>query len=124
MVARAMRRLLRCWEVDVASGGRQALQMIRRGQSYDAVVCDLMMPAMSGMELYEELERSAPEVARRLIFVTGGAVTERARLFLDLPGIRWLSKPVDATELRRSIADLAAERVEGVAEARGQRACA
>ena len=124
MVAKAMRRMLRGWEVDLAHGGRQALRMIRHGGDYDAIVCDLMMPATSGMDVYEQLERSEPDLARRMIFVTGGAVTERARLFIDRPDIRSLTKPVDVTELRRAIGELTSGRREGNGEGDAHRACA
>lgn len=124
MVAKAVRRTLRGSDVDIADGGHEALRMMRRGDGYDAVVCDLMMPGMSGIDLYEELQETDPEMARRVIFVTGGAVTERARLFLDRADIRWLAKPVEVAELRRWIDDLAVARGAGSAEGGDHRACA
>jgi len=57
------------------------------------------MPQMSGMELYDELARSVPEQAGRVIFVTGGAFTERARQFLAARTNQTLEKPFDAKHL-------------------------
>ena len=64
-----------------------------------------MMPEMTGMDLYGELPKLAPEQARRVVFMTGGAFTPRARAFLDqAPNLR-LEKPFDTEELRKIIAE-------------------
>jgi len=81
------------------SSGREALELLKRGERFDAILCDLMMPQMSGMELYDELARSVPEQAGRVIFVTGGAFTERARQFLAARTNQTLEKPFDAKHL-------------------------
>jgi len=81
------------------SSGREALELLQHGERFDAILCDLMMPQMSGMELYDELARSVPEQAGRVIFVTGGAFTERARQFLAARTNQTLEKPFDAKHL-------------------------
>jgi FixJ family two-component response regulator len=64
-----------------------------------------MMPQMTGMELHAELVRLAPELAGRMVFVTGGAFTPGARAFLDnIPNQR-LEKPFDAQQLRAVLND-------------------
>ncbi|NOU33919.1 MAG: response regulator, partial [Polyangiaceae bacterium] len=84
-----------------------ALELLRKGETFDLVFCDLMMPGLSGMALYEELGRVAPEHQARVVFLTGGAFTPEARTFLDeVPNLR-LEKPFDV----RRITELAAERV-------------
>ena len=68
------------------------------------VLCDLMMPGLSGMELHERLARSAPEVARRMVFLTGGAFTDGAREFLArVPNPR-IEKPFEPSALREAVA--------------------
>ena len=55
------------------------MDTIARGERFDAILCDLMMPGMTGMDLHEALSRLAPEQASRVVVLTGGAFTlERA----------------------------------------------
>src|SRR5262249_55815388 len=58
-------------EVVTATRAAQALQLLRRS-AFDVVFCDLMMPEMTGMELYRRLLREMPDVAERVVFMTGG----------------------------------------------------
>jgi hypothetical protein len=59
-----------------------------------------MMPDLTGMDLYAELEKLAPEQAARMVFVSGGAFTPRARDFLErVPNAR-VEKPIDFQNLR------------------------
>jgi hypothetical protein len=55
------------------------------------------------MELARRLERTAPDLARRLVFITGGAYTEASRAFLAANGRRWLEKPLDPELLRELV---------------------
>jgi CheY-like chemotaxis protein len=80
-----------------------ALDLIRRGERYDVIFCDLMMPQITGMELHAELLRSQPEQAANVVFLTGGAFTAAAREFLDEVPNRRLEKPFDLKELRRLV---------------------
>ena len=59
-----------------------------------------MMPDMTGMDVYDALFASSPEQAGRMVFVTGGAFTNRAKEFLEKVPNRKLSKPVDLSVLR------------------------
>ncbi|HEY2733728.1 MAG TPA: response regulator, partial [Polyangiales bacterium] len=63
-------------------GARKALAWLERDAAFDVILCDLMMPDMSGPELYQELERSAPHLLERFVFLSGGAFTDTARRFL------------------------------------------
>ena len=73
---------------------------------FDVVLCDLMMPELSGMDFYARLQQAWPSMAERVIFLTGGAVSTRAAQFLDrVPNPR-LDKPFDPTVLRRAVAKL------------------
>jgi PAS domain S-box-containing protein len=108
LVARAVTRILASAnEVTVASSPADALARITAGQSFDAIVCDLMMPDMSGMDLHDRIAGLAPEVARRMIFVTGGAFSDRAREFLDRSPNPRLEKPFEAAVLRDAVASVA-----------------
>jgi CheY-like chemotaxis protein len=85
--------------VDVRSG-KDAISRLKAGEQYDLVLCDLMMPEMTGMDLHDEVMRAGLAVANRMIFMTGGAVTKRARDFVASLPDRWLEKPFDADTLR------------------------
>jgi CheY-like chemotaxis protein len=101
-VAQTVKRLLRRdYDVTVALCGRDAMEHIQAGTRFDAIISDVMMPNMTGIELVEELQQVAPEQALRLIFLSGGAFTAQARERLDQLGVPQVEKPVTANELRR-----------------------
>ncbi|HEX6245585.1 MAG TPA: response regulator, partial [Polyangiales bacterium] len=70
---------------------------------FDAVLCDVMMPEMTGVELYATLERCRPELAERMLFITGGAFTPSTQEFVQAMADRCLAKPFDIRELRRKL---------------------
>ena len=67
-----------------------------------------MMPQMTGMDLHAAMTGRFPEQAKRVVFVTGGAFTARAREFLDQVPNQSLEKPVDGAKLLALIASLRA----------------
>lgn len=82
---------------------REALRRIVDGESFDLVLCDVMMPDMTGMDVYAALERLAPGILPRVVFLTGGAFTPRAMAFLDsVPNAR-MDKPFEEEALRRFV---------------------
>jgi PAS domain S-box-containing protein len=95
------RTLRREHEISVDSCGRDALQRILGGARFDAILSDVMMPNMTGLELFEELTRAVPDQARRMIFLSGGVFSTQTRARLDELGAPQLAKPVDNAELRR-----------------------
>jgi len=103
LVARAVQRILGDEHaVTSVSGGRAALRALSEG-SYDAILCDLMMPEMSGMELHAELLRTRPELTERMAFLSGGAFTEAAREFLARVPNPQIEKPFDPKTLRELV---------------------
>ncbi len=106
LIADALRRVLRRkHDVTVANTGTEAAQLLDTQQSFDAIICDMFMPDMSGMELHERLSQSAPEVARRMLFTSGGAYTEQAQQFLNTMPDRFIQKPFDILKLSKRIAE-------------------
>ena len=81
------------YDTSLESGASTALDLVKAGAHYDVILCDLMMPDMTGMDLQEVLERDFPELAKRTIFMTGGAFTARAQEFVDRLEGRLLQKP-------------------------------
>jgi PAS domain S-box-containing protein len=82
-------------EVTVATSGRAGLEQLLAAE-FDAVVCDVMMPDLPGVDLYERIARERPSLARRFIFVTGGAFTPHATAFLESVTLPILEKPFSA----------------------------
>jgi signal transduction histidine kinase/ActR/RegA family two-component response regulator len=94
--------------VDVAVSGSAALARIRNGETYDVILCDLM-PEMSGMQVYEEIQRLDPQLARRVIFLTGGAFTAESRAFVESRGALCIEKPFRAANVLGLVARLSEE---------------
>jgi CheY-like chemotaxis protein len=102
----AIRRLLQGeHDVTLVMSGREAVRLLGESE-FDMVLCDLMMPEVSGIDVYNEVRRDKPGFERRIAFMTGGAFTAAARQFLDgLPNPR-LDKPFTKEEIRALIMSL------------------
>jgi PAS domain S-box-containing protein len=97
-------------DVTLETSAEAALARVRAGERFDAIVCDLMMPQITGMDVYDALLEIAPDQARAMLFLTGGAFTPRARAFLEPIADAVLDKPVDSHALKlrvRCIVDAA-----------------
>lgn len=89
-------------EVSTQTHGRKAIEAIVQAD-FDIIVCDLMMPEMTGMEIHAELKDRHPASADRMLFMTGGVFVEEAEEFLlSVPG-RWIEKPVRHGQLESRI---------------------
>lgn len=107
VVAHTLKVLLQAeHDLTVAQSGAEALELLRQPQTsgvaaYDVILCDLMMPGMTGMELFEVLRRELPLLAQRVVFMTGGVSMARVAEFLaSVPNPKF-EKPFDVPELRR-----------------------
>jgi signal transduction histidine kinase/CheY-like chemotaxis protein len=105
LVCRAVARTLGGeHEVVALTEPAEALARLDAGEHFDVFLCDLMMPGLTGMACYETLQARRPEVARQMVFLTGGAFTDDARSFLERVPNRRVEKPFDAEALRTVIA--------------------
>jgi PAS domain S-box-containing protein len=104
LVAEMVRRALSdAHDVTIATDAQVALDYALSGTTFDVIFCDLLMPRMSGMDLYDALHARRPGVEKKIVFMTGGAFTERAAEFLtNVPNVK-LSKPFDLNELERVV---------------------
>lgn len=93
-------------DVTAVTSGGHALELLRGGSRYDVILCDLMMPQITGMDLHAEIAGLDAEQANRMVFVTGGAFTPSAREFLDDVENLRLDKPFDLRELRKLVNEL------------------
>lgn len=92
-------------EVVLAAAASEALERVMAGDRFDVILCDLMMPQMTGMDLYSALSTHAPEQAARMVFLSGGAFTPAAHSFLaEVPNQR-LEKPFDTRQLLALVND-------------------
>ncbi len=100
-VGRALARMLRVeHEVKVTVEGAEAIALIAMGATFDAIFCDLMMPNTSGQQLYEQICALDPELAGRVVFMTGGAFSPTAQRFLaEVPNVR-VQKPFSPEAVR------------------------
>lgn len=121
-IRRALSRLLgRDYGVTALASGREALALFAQDASFDAVLCDVMMPDMTGMQVHAWLVEHAPALAARVIFITGGAFTPNAEAYLAKVDNPRVDKPYDADALRQVVAGVA--RVpEGAVTSRGSAA--
>lgn len=87
----------------------RALDRLRNGERFDAMLCDMMMPELNGMELYREALAICPEQARRFIFVTGGISNPQVHDFLVETGRRCIEKPFDLHSLRATVRKVAGQ---------------
>ncbi len=93
-IANTLRELLALeHDVVATTSGREALGLVRLGRTFDVIFCDLMMPSMSGIELFQRLREERPGLERRIVFMTGGAFTTRAAEFLASVDNRRIEKP-------------------------------
>jgi signal transduction histidine kinase/CheY-like chemotaxis protein len=93
-------------DVEMEDESARALERIHGGERFDVILCDVMMPNLSGVDFYLELERIAPEELDKIVFLTGGAFVPQAREFLDnVPNLR-LEKPFTPEELRDVVSRL------------------
>ncbi len=107
LIGLAIRRTLGSkHEVVVTHRAAEALDRLASGERFDVIVCDLMMPEVTGMDLWEAV---APEVRRRILFLTGGAFTELADAFLAREHPPVMVKPFDPEALRAEVARRLAE---------------
>jgi CheY-like chemotaxis protein len=98
LVGRLVERALgRGHRVTALTTGREGLDLLAAGERFDIILCDLMMPEITGMDLYERVLGLDAEQAERMVFLTGGAFTRRATEFLERRP--FLEKPFDLSAL-------------------------
>jgi len=104
LVLTAVKRILRGHDVSSIQDSREALSLLQADGGFDLILCDLMMPNFSGIELYEVLKKTAPHLLSRIVFLTGGAFTPQSREFLDRLQSPYIEKPFDPDALLALVA--------------------
>jgi PAS domain S-box-containing protein len=96
MVGQLVQKVLAAHEVIAETSARAALTRLAADPGFDLILCDLMMPELSGIDFYDQLP---PGLRCRIVFLSGGAFTPRAQQFLDSVPNRRLAKPFDVDAL-------------------------
>jgi CheY-like chemotaxis protein len=95
--------------VKAVDNGLAALAELQQG-SYSVILLDIFMPFLEGKGFYRQLEEDFPDMAKRVLFVTGMAEEGETLEFLEETGQPFLKKPVDATQLVRAVRKMTGER--------------
>lgn len=88
--------------VEIAPNGARAIERLQ-AETYDVILSDLRMPELDGPSFYRTLVHHGHPLVRRFIFVTGDALGEGARKFLEETGVLSVSKPFEREQIRRVI---------------------
>jgi PAS domain S-box-containing protein len=104
MIGTVLRRTLKNdHDVFAVSSASDALGLLREGERYDIIFCDLMMPQISGVEFYETVSSEFDGMNARIVFLSGGAFTDDAKRFLEqIPNAR-VEKPFEASTIRELV---------------------
>jgi signal transduction histidine kinase/CheY-like chemotaxis protein len=103
LILRTIKRILVDHDVTTYDSAAAALDALRGGARFDLILCDLMMPEVTGIDLHEQLRAIAPDQVERLVFMTGGTFTARSREFLASVSNPRIDKPFDAASLRTMV---------------------
>jgi two-component system NtrC family sensor kinase len=95
-------------KVETAPDGQTALHKLEE-QTYDVIICDMLMPDILGPQLYQQAVKKFSYMADHFIFITGNVVDPDTRLFLEQSGLPWLSKPFLPTDVEKAVAQLGAK---------------
>lgn len=88
--------------VHTTDNGRKALTKILT-ETFDIIICDILMPDLSGIELFHQATASQPQLADRFIFITGNVVDPDTRAFLENNNLKWLAKPFLPADITNAI---------------------
>jgi PAS domain S-box-containing protein len=103
--AYTQRALGREHDVVALTDAAEAVRRVAAGERFDVILCDLMMPTVTGLDLHAELGKIAPDQAAAIVFITGGVFTPRTNAALDRLTNPRLEKPFDLETLRRLVND-------------------
>lgn len=109
IVRTTVAKLLSAHDVQLANSGAEALAAIEADSDFDLIVCDLSMPRLSGVDVFESAIQGRPELARRFVFLTGGVFNHRVQEFLSLHDCAVIEKPFDVESFHQRIDELIAQ---------------
>ena len=90
------------FEVDTADNGKSAQELVRK-QQYALLLADIRLPVMSGIELYDWLQKEYPQLSKNTVFMTGSVMGGETMTFLERSGQPYMLKPFRPDELIEKI---------------------
>ena len=93
------------YDVETATNGDEAKIKIV-AHKFDAIICDIKMPGVSGMELYEYVTERHPDMANRVIFITGDSMATETSKFLKTFTVKYIRKPFNLSEIYETIKNI------------------
>ena len=104
--SRTIRRSLKPHDVKTCGAASEAQAMLLDpAYAPDLVLCDVFLPGANGNLLHSRIARHRPEIARRFVFVTGGALGKDEASYLRASGCTTLFKPVELRSLLELLED-------------------
>ena len=101
-------------DVETAQDGAQALQLLYTGD-YDAILLDMKMPGLGGKEVYQCLLSIRPDLADRVMFMSGDVSSPDVKTIIGTTEIPLLKKPFSLDDLRKSLNTFASAKLERMA---------
>jgi two-component system NtrC family sensor kinase len=90
------------YTVQTAASGKAALEMIRN-QDFDLIITDLMMPEVSGEQVYTEVQSMPASKPKKVLFITGDLMNPETQHYLEHCGVPWVGKPFDIASFKRKV---------------------
>jgi two-component system NtrC family sensor kinase len=108
-VREGLARVLRSsgYSVATAENGLEALAALE-GNNYRAIVCDIMMPVMDGIRLYQLIQARHPDATKHVLFVSAWFDDPEVQSFLTQTGRPVLQKPFDISDFLKAVQEVAA----------------
>jgi CheY-like chemotaxis protein len=91
--------------VQISNSGSDAYERLR-SKDYDLIICDQLMPGLSGQSLYRLMESANPAMNQRFLFMTGDVITAQAKQFFTQSGVQFLRKPFRIQDLLEAVEGL------------------
>lgn len=91
--------------VDCESSARRALERMA-GTAYDAILCDMRMPEMTGQQLYERVQKDFPELHGRFVLMTGDMASDQTWDLIERTHLHYVAKPIDFTQLLEKLREV------------------
>jgi len=79
---------------------------ILKDKQFDIIVSDMKMPGMSGQDFYTYVQKYYPQLAKRMVFITGDVLGRETQNFFEITGCRYVEKPFGIDDLMMVLGEL------------------
>lgn len=92
--------------VELETSGTRGLERILSDDQFELVLCDLSLPDLSGIDIYARVQKERPELTKRFVVMTGGAVSTESRDFLESYEGPLLNKPFTLSQVESLVSGI------------------